>query len=464
MNPALKLAGLGVVLAAGAVYWLRSGSPERASATSVAAATVVTNAAADMNRTTPASQLADPQRSAVRPSAVAASSSTSTPAPPATMALSTGSLRLTLTWSDGTPAADVQARVTDVGRNSYDPLEARTDAAGECTLAGLRAGKVWVTLDRKEHWTKAQVAAGEETELAIQLEPGWDVEGVVVDANGDALEGAVVWLGLIWGTPESAFAVASSAADGSFELRSCPDLCSIWARAPGHAPSLVRTIEETRIQPEGTALSITLALGGPGTAVTGVVRDPAGSPIEGALVLVDGQDMLHAYAYTLPGGEQTYLSHSGPTCVRTDASGNFTVDGVLPGTVPLGVLVPGHAAWRGSVVAAAGETGHAEITMVAGFRLIGTVRDGAGNPTAGRVHVWAPRLSSQLSPTVMTGPDGAFEIDGISPGEIRVWVDASGDLEAWTTLTGQAGDELAWDALLAPEGTHEGWVEEEPWQ
>jgi hypothetical protein len=68
-----------------------------------------------------------------------------------------------------------------------------------------------------------------------------------------------------------------------------------------------------------------------------------------------------------------------------------------------------------------------------------------------------------LSPTVMTGPDGGFEIDGISPGEVHVDADAA-DGEAWTTLTGQAGDELTWDAILGPEGEHESSMETQPWE
>ena len=457
MNPTLKLAGLGAVLVAGAAVWLRSASPERANATPVQAAKVTVSSAMDSSGAR-ADELPGAQRAVLLPApAPAATTSNSTSS---TVAVSTASLHLTVTWSDGTAAAGVQTSVSDVGRDSHMPLEGVTDSSGECTIDGLRPGKVWVDLDRKEFWTITEVAAGEETELAIQLARGFDVEGQVVDANGDAVAGATVWLGTLAIDPPRRFALATSAADGSFSVRSCERMKGVWARAPGHAPSLFRNLDE----PEGSTVSVTLALGGTGASVTGQVLDPDGAPIEGALVLVDGQDMLHAYPQTLPGGDVTYLCHSGPTSVRTDASGNFAVDGVMPGTVPLGVLVPGLAAWRGSVSASAGSTASVAITMSAGFRLTGTVRDAAGNPVAGRVSVWAPRLSSELSPTVMTGPDGSFEIDGISPGEIHVWADGH-DGEAGTTLTGEAGDELEWDAYLGPEDPEEsGLVESEPWQ
>src|SRR5262249_29845256 len=180
--------------------------------------------------------------------------------------------------------------------------------------------------------------------------------------------------------------------------------------------------------------------------------------------LVDGQeDHLNAYPFTLPDGRTTYLSRSGATSTRTDAAGHFEVAGVRPGSVPLGVVAPGYAAWRGSVAAAAGETGTETITLAAGFRVTGSVRDAAGNPAAGCVFAFSQALSSELSLFVMTGPDGMFELDDIAPGEIRLEVGAD-EGGAWTTLTGQAGETLTWDALLGPESPDDAFVEEpHPW-
>jgi hypothetical protein len=382
-------------------------------------------------------------------------------APTETAQSTTGTLSLTITWSDGTPAADLEARVTDVGRNALEPLAARTDAAGRCTIEGLRPGRAWVTLSRMDFQRTVEVVAGTSSELALQLARGWDVEGVVVDAQGNPVAGATVWLGDLAASIDSSYAAATTAPDGSFGLRSCVDYAALWARAPGHAPSLLRLIKETRNQPEGSVVGVTLALGGAGATITGEVRDPSGAPVEGALVLVDGQDMLHAFWHTLPGGEQITLSRPGPTAVRTDASGTFTVAGVHPGTVPLGVLVPGLAPWRDSVEVAPGASAAATITLSSGFRLTGVVRDAAGNPTAARV--LALLSSIQISPTVLTGPDGAFEFEGLPPGEVRITTD-NGEGTAWTTLTGSAGDELTWDAFLVPDGPAEPWFERERWR
>ena len=444
MNPALKLAVSGLLLVAGGSYLVHSMRSELPSRP----APVLSDAVApDSSSSSTAAGLSVPQRVDAR-SSVATAAAPPQPAetvPPATVAISTGSLRLSITWSDGTPAAGVNASVQDVGRSSYDPITGITDMAGECTLDGLRAGKVWVSLDRKEFWDKADIAAGEETALAIQIPRGFDVEGVVVDANGSPVAGASVWLGEIASGPETSFQVATSGDDGSYAIRSCQRLESIWARADGHAPSLCRSLEE----PEGTEVSVTLELEGAGAAVAGRVLDPQGQPVEGALVLIDGKDWLRATRITLPDGRTTHLFRSAPVVVRTNADGRFALGGVRPGSVPLGVAAPGYAAWRGTVAAAEGETGETEITLATGFRLTGTVRDSAGQPVTGRVFAYSAALSSQLCPTVMTGPDGGFEIDGLTPGEIRLAADGQAG-DAWTTLTGAQGDELTWDALLGP--------------
>jgi len=462
MKLSLELAAVGLALVGGAAYWLMPASDSRAGSTSVAEASAspaVSPARAETPRSEPAP--AAPRREALSTSAPL-DAGTVTPTPPSVARATSGSLRLTLTWSDDTPAADVQLSVVDVGRASYEALSGVSDANGVCTLTGLRAGKAWVTLDRKSHWDKADIVGGEETALALQLPRGFDVEGVVVDANQAPVAGAAVWLGEpVTGGPESYFRVATSAADGSFTLRSCRRNAMLWARADGQAPSWWRMVDGA----QGTSVSVTLDLGGAGASVTGRVLDPEGQPVEGALVLVDGQLVGHAESGTAANGMAFKVmslkhSHAGPTSTRTDADGRFAVAGVTPGTVPLGVLAPGFAAWRGSVAAAAGQNGDAEITLAAGFRLTGTVHDADDHPVAGRVWVYAAAGSLQLSPMVMTDADGSFEIDGLPPGAVRVVAD-SGEGEAWkslthqaeTTLTGTVGAELSWDVVLAAELT-----------
>lgn len=456
-----KLVGAGLVLAVGTVLFLRSTGHERALTVDGASGRSGPSAPQPVSAATLGDDpRREPQTPVPAPSAAPAAAAAEL-LPPAVERASTGALRLTLTWSDGTPAADQTVRVADSGRLSYESPEGRTDASGTCTLVGLRPGRAWITPERAEFWSTAEILAGEETVLALQLEEGWDVEGTVVDANGDAVAGAAVWLGELGASAERLFLVATSGADGSFFVRDCPDLGSLWARMPGHAPARMRTLVETRTQPAGSTIPLTLALEGPGATVAGVVRDPEGQPVEGALVLVDGQGMLRAEALTLPGGDVTYLAHSMPTSTRTDAAGRFTVAGVRPGQVPVGVIAPGLAAWRTTVEAAAGATAEVTIALAPGFTLSGTVRDAGGTPVWGRVHVLLS--CAQLSPSVMTGADGAFELTGLAPGPVRVRVDGPAG-EAWTTLTGLAGEVLSWDAYLGPDEPSEPWFETQPWR
>jgi hypothetical protein len=143
-------------------------------------------------------------------------------------------------------------------------------------------------------------------------------------------------------------------------------------------------------------------------------------------------------------------AHSGPVWGRTDSDGRFTVGGVRPGIVPLGVLAPGNAPWRGSLVAEAGASATTEITLTCGWSLSGRVLDADGNPAAARLMVHLAKVPGLLCPSVEVGPDGSFELRDLAPGKLSVWVQGSTGA-ASTTLEGQAGGALTWDANLATE-------------
>src|SRR6185436_3685880 len=93
----------------------------------------------------------------------------------------TPDLIVNLTWSDGSPAADVAFDV----RCENDPaprdehFRARTDEAGRAQLAGLFAGPVRVHLDRGFRYD-AEVEAGATRSVTFTIPEGLDVEGRVV--------------------------------------------------------------------------------------------------------------------------------------------------------------------------------------------------------------------------------------------------------------------------------------------
>lgn len=364
---------------------------------------------------------------------------------------SAATLRVEVTWADGTPATDVQVRVADVGRPSYAALEKRTTGAGSCSFTGLRAGKVSVQLDRKHRSDSATLVVGEETVLALQIPRGFDIQGRVQDADGAPVGGAEVWVGR---AVEPAFLATTSAADGTFTVRSLQPRVGLWVRKDGHAPSLARSFRH----PEGAVVTEVFELRGRGASVSGRVLDAEGQPIPGAAVLVDGQGMMREENPDLPAGMTGVVyavdslrgAHSGPVWVRTDADGRFAVGGVRPGTVPLGVLAPGSAPWRGSVVAEAGASASTEIRLTRGWSLSGRVLDADGNPAPARLMVHLARVPALLCPSVEVGPDGSFELQDLAPGKLSVWVQGATGA-ASTTLEGQAGGALTWDAHLGTE-------------
>jgi len=358
-------------------------------------------------------------------------------------------LSLTITWHDGTPAAGIQVRVSDAGRPTYAALEGRTDAAGAVRFTALRAGKASVHVDRKPRADVATLSAGQETRLALQIPRGFDLEGLVRDAAGAPVAGATIWMGR---SDPPYFPVATSAADGSFRVRSLQARVGLCARKDGHAPSLARSFRH----PDGSVVQETFELRGPGAAVSGVVRDAAGEPLADALVLLDGQGMLREEDPLLPPGVTAGIAyaidsvrgaHAGPQTVRTDGAGRFALGGLRPGRVPLGVIARGHAPWRGALEVAAGASGTTEIRLARGWSLAGQLLDADGNPAAGRLIVHSAPVPGLLCPMLEVGPDGAFALVDLPPGQLSVWI-GSAESAASTTLRGAAGDVLTWEAVL----------------
>jgi hypothetical protein len=446
-SPKLLLFGLSFVVLG--LHWLGSPSTRTPAAASGGGAHLTTLPA-------------PPARAAAMPE-FAPGASEPTPALPTTLQASgAAALSVTVTWHDGAPAAGVLVRVIDAGRISLAGLEACTDALGACHFDGLRAGKVKVQVDRKPRADTATLHAGQEAQIALQIPRGFDVNGIVRDAGGAPVAGAAIHMGRSF---PPYFLIATSAADGSFAVRSLQARVGLFARKDGHAPSLARSFRH----PDGAVVQETFELRGPATTVSGQVLDGAGEPVADALLLVDGQGMLREEDPLLPPGATAGIAfavdsvrgaHSGPLSVRTDGEGRFAIGGLRPGSVPIGVLAAGHAPWHGRVEAAAGAGPSTEIRLGRGWSLSGQVRDAQGNPAAASLVVHGARVPGLLCPAFEVGPDGRFELSDLAPGAVSVWIEGTAGA-ARTTLQGAPGDALTWDAELGPsEG--EG-PEIEPW-
>src|SRR5690606_30613412 len=165
--------------------------------------------------------------------------------------------------------------------------------------------------------------------------------------------------------------VGHSGADGRFLLRALRNHSRVGASAPGFSPSPMRAC----LAGIGGEAQLVIRLQAPGSGLRGVVSDPAGRPVPGAVVEAGSRRVR---AVVLPDGATAIA----PLAVRriTDAEGRFHFAGLPPGRTPLSVRSPGLLPHAGEVELLAGQTGESDVRLLPGVTLVGTVRDTAGLP------------------------------------------------------------------------------------
>jgi RNA polymerase sigma factor (sigma-70 family) len=353
----------------------------------------------------------------------------------------TGSLRATVRWSDGTPAAGIQGRFESsyVESPFFRARRNVTDAEGVMLLTELPPGRSTLTLDR-DSGRLIEIEAGVEATFELTLPRGFDVEGLVVDREGAPVAGAELWLSDMNSFTGSL--VGTAGADGRFELRSCLTGHELGAYASGHAPSLLASLSGE----DGARLSVRLVLLGPGGEVSGTVRGPEGEPLADAQVLVGSEQ--HEFRRVFVAGEGELVGTvAPPRLVRTDAEGRFRALGVPPGRVPLAVRAEGCALWRSEVALDAAVPTAVEATLEPEASLFGRVLDEHEAPvlTASLQLLGGYGL---LDPTCTTGPDGVYRLAGLASGSqvARVQKYAGGSAQATFELA--AGEERAWDPVV----------------
>lgn len=377
-----------------------------------------------------------------------------TPAPATSPTL--GSVRVRVTWFDGSPAEAVRVLVEPNWSEEGQTLKTRyalTDAEGEARIEALPPGAALVSLDRAA-LDVAQIVAGSQAELTLEIPRGFDVTGVVLDPSGAPVPGADVWVSRQLQIEEG-FVLARTDARGRFELRSL-GTGYIGARAAGFAPSLCQSM----LAGEGAELALELVLMGPGGAVEGTVLDPAGLPLAGAWVGA-GLDHPLGQVHMLPvgGTERQRGVLPGPIEARTDAEGRYRIDGLAPGTRRMAVRAPGLGAWRGEVEVVEQRTRRQDVRLEPGVTLAGRILLADGRQARATVELGGS--FGILRSFTDTDADGRFRLEGLEAGELAVHANGGRDGEARATLLGASGETLAWDAVLVPGGEIRGRVLDE---
>lgn len=316
----------------------------------------------------------------------------------------------------GDPVAGVGLSL--VPAHGRDPVLHRrtgvTDHHGRMHWPQPGEGAFQVESDRGPRVSVAVVAGA--NELAMPLPRGRTLAGKVVDADGNPVAGADVWLAADPEGPWRGADVAVSDADGCFVLSHVPDGACLAARHDRFAGSDV-----VRVAGTAPISGVALRLGPPGGTVQVQVLDPHGSPCARALVFVG--ESADAAPLALAQGATAWRPP--PYERRTDASGRAATKALLPARHPVFVRAPGCEPFVGHVSVVADTATRLVVRLVTGGRLSGRVTGASGQPVAGAQVVFrTDGLGNGVD--LHADLDGRFQFECVPIGRAEVAARAPG--------------------------------------
>jgi protocatechuate 3,4-dioxygenase beta subunit len=310
-------------------------------------------------------------------------------------------------FADGRAAADMTVTLQPPGGMSRI---ATTDADGGFIFKNAPHGPVTLeaTTSRGSRMSsgKKEVTAPA-MNIVITMPRGGSISGRVVD---DATRAPVTDFQvstLHANITASALPVTSN--DGSFTINDlAPGPTDLQVTARGYAPASARGIEVA----EGKTTSDVEVHLERGATIKGRVTTSDGQAVEGVNVIVDDAGRRSVGVPMLREG--------------TDGNGNYTVDGVTPGSRTVMFSKTGFAIARKTVDAGGGKESTLDVTLDRGRELRGRVVDESGQPVA----MADVRVEQEMVPPMRTESDGAFVIGGLRDGKFRVTARKVGYVEA----------------------------------
>ena len=377
-------------------------------------------------------------RSASASTSLPAVHETERPAAGVTTRATTGALVVKVVYGEAdAPLVGIGIRIaTKQAMLRYGSQLARTDSAGQAKFTELSPGayRVWTDRGRVNSMlTACAVIPGETTEVVVRLDEGIDIEGVVVGDDGRGVAGAEVYLGvMVFISPDAAPAAVTDA-QGNFHLRGCETMSLIGARAFGHSPAPMRTVQARA----GVTVSVRLELGPAGGAIAGEVVDRHGDPVPGAVCQIGG-----------PAGAAGVTGHPVPAQARSDGDGAFLIVGVPVGEQDIAVRAPGFGVWTGNCSVRDDATTKLAITLDAGVACAGTISFSDGSPAAG-ASVQAGESRTLTWFETRTDENGGYRLEGLAAGRIAITAALKPQGRAAAILRGIPGQTLSWDAKLS---------------
>ena len=315
----------------------------------------------------------------------------------------------------------------------------RTGADGSFELDALAPGRYAVSATAAGHLPAVQrgIELRADASITLGLEPGGHpLRGIVSDATGGALEGALVRL-----TPQSGIAALRrldgfgtlSTDEGAYTVHVAPGRYRVEVSHPDYAAER-RTVE---VGPGAQSQDFALV---PMGVIEGVVRErDGGAPVPGAWVSWERERQM-----TIMPGHRIGLAVGGGM-VRADEEGRFRLRGMSPGAISLRARGAARASEQPTVVplAMAEHVRDADVFVVAAHDLQGRVvaEDDPEQGVAG-AKVKLVR-DDRSSPSATTDAEGRFVLRGVLSGPLTVMASADGWLPSVPGVSVEAGPDTA---------------------
>jgi hypothetical protein len=334
---------------------------------------------------------------------------------------------------DGVPVLKVPvfAATQLLGDPWAEEFEAETDGAGDAHLR-VPAG-VWSCRTSAGGHEQATVDASGRNEVTLEMPPGCQVDGDVVDPDGRPIAGAAVLLAdAISGS--RFHEVATTDRDGRFELQQVGTSQRLAVAHALRAPSPPKFV----FGEPGKRTHVHFVLSSRYATFRGTVRDHAGAPIAGARLLLGAEG---------PVVTRPPLPVPPPKFITTDANGAFDSGPMAPGPQLLRGVAAGFAPMQVRVEGTVGAVQELDVRMFAGAVLHGSVRAADGGPAPGTL-VRCGELHAFGTRWTCTADDGTYRIDDLPAGAVDAEAFRARDQHLRETLQLANGTDVEWNPQL----------------
>jgi protocatechuate 3,4-dioxygenase beta subunit len=313
-------------------------------------------------------------------------------------------------------------RVFPVGGDGGAPTETASD--GSFRLADLSPGEMMLTFTKPEDFVQLiRPVTAPARDVNIDLPAGGRISGHVVDkathAPVKSFDAGISMsrpggAGMAIAMPPVMHSVTSD--DGSFTLENVPTgNLTVVVTAPGYVAARIAgvTVENGKTVDN---LEVPMETG---VRVSGHVTGPGGAPVGGAVVRVQPPS----------GGPRGMRMPMDQTYTTTDPNGEYTLDNVEPGETTIAFTRSGLLPVEKSVTLS-GQSMQVDAQLGSGMSISGVVLSDAGAPLAdANVHA-SSAADAGGGKTTRTDANGAFTIDGVSPGHYEIVAQKTGFADA----------------------------------